>query len=166
MLSVRIDADEHRPIEGAERESGADEFRDLARLALTADATGRNRSPARRQVDDLVAVSGECQAGPPGHAGAGSRQRVERELDAAIPQFPNVLEPFFDSRRLRHLDGQQEVGRVLDVVFGGSREPIAHEAEVHADVDLCRPLPFEVRVGVLRNGGARLHRVAPGIRAS
>src|SRR2546422_2672812 len=37
LFARRVDAHEHGPIEGAERESGADEFRDLARLALRSE---------------------------------------------------------------------------------------------------------------------------------
>src|SRR5438034_10867206 len=95
------------------------------------------------QIEHGATLEREHDPGAPGQTRPRSEQRVKRDLQAAVPQLPDVLDPRGRGRRLRHWNLEQQVGRVLDVVLDAPREAVVHQAEVHGSVVLRCLLPLE-----------------------
>ena len=134
-------------------------------LPLPADDTG-GEGGVRTEIQHLVTLGGEHEPRTPRQAGARDRHGVERELEALIAHRPDVLDPRGRFGRLRRLDLEQQVRRVLDVVLDATREPVVQETEIDRTVVLVRALPFEVRVGIAPQGDTRLRCISPRVRSA
>src|SRR5207248_6981731 len=69
-------------------------------------------------------------------------------------------------RRWGHVDREQQVLGVLDVVLDAPRQPVIQKTEVHGRVDLRRLLPLEVRVAVAVRCDPAMRHIAPRVRGA
>ena len=136
---------EHVAIEVAEGLANLDD-RAVADVGEGAVRAGEKELLVSAQIQHLVAIERERPAEAHLH-GPGGGTRVERQLEAAVADLPDVGDVVVEAREVGEELVVEQVARGFVVGVGGESDAVVEEAEVEAQVVLCGRLPVEAGVG-------------------